>query len=1161
MGRKSKNKKSEAGGQPEQQPKENPQHQLESQQPGTSQPKQSATPQESGQKKNKQQQSAQQQELSQQQAAQQKESSKQGRPQHQPRPQQQPTRPQEQRPQQQQTQQQEQQSRPRQQQPQRQQARPQQQRPQPQQARPQHQQGPQQTWPQQQQSRPQQEHSQYQQGPQQTWPQGQQGPQQTWPQQQQSRPQQERSQYQQGPQQTWPQGQQGPQQQQSRLQQERSQSQQGPQQTWPQGQQGPQQTWPQGQQGPQQTWRQQQQNRPQQERSQYQKGQQGPQQHKTPQQHERSQYQQGPQQQKIPQQPNQPHHQQRPQQPQPQQQQRPQQQQTQPQYQQSPQQTPTRQSSVSHSSSSTSLSSAPSQNSISPGTLGIKGEAEANYLIMDLSKMPNKAYHYDVTITPDRPKKFFRNAFTQFMNTYLPGHFAGFDGVKSCYLLEMLPKPVYEGDVSIADSASRQIQFKVSIKPTDNIEVDLGSLRTYRNDRIYDKPMRALQCLEVILANACQQKGLRVGRSFFTRPNQTLDLDGGYELYTGLYQAAILGDVPYLNVDISNKSFPMALNLIDLLNVLRIDPGRSLDQRGLQSLSAHLRALKIIYSPPPSFGAAPRSYKVNEVSRESASSLSFKIDTGEKLTVQSYFASRGYKLKYPHLGCVVAGSSVKPNYLPIELCSIEPGQAIKKKDGKAQVQKMIKFAATSTDERKRKIMEKLQYFLHNNDILLQKFGIRIDNQFIKVPTRLLRAPSIEYRLGKLVDPRNGSWRNLEYLQTGMTLKKTGHKWAVIYNPSRFLRHGTLLDFSNMLFNEAKRMGINLDSEREIQETRDIVKTLEEYKRKDYDLVIVVIPNYGTSYADIKQKAELVCGLLTQCIKEQTLNRRVDNQLIGNLLLKINSKLNGSNHKISAKSHIVLDHAMFMGADVTHPSPDQRNIPSVVGVAASHDLNGASYNMQYRLQESAKEEIDDMQSISRHHLKVYFQKNNCYPNNIIYYRDGVSDGQFKKVNNFEVSAIRAVCKELRITPKITCIIVVKRHHTRFFPTKPTGDKWNNVLPGTVVDQKIVHPNETQFFMVSHQSIQGTAKPTRYNVLVDDAKFTMDELQMMTNNLCYMFPRCNRAVSYPAPAYLAHLVAARGRVYIDGPPLRRALRDEYNKRLINESFMQNTPMFFV
>lgn len=198
--------------------------------------------------------------------------------------------------------------------------------------------------------------------------------------------------------------------------------------------------------------------------------------------------------------------------------------------------------------------------------------------------------------------------------------------------------------------------------------------------------MRALQCLEVILANSCQQKSIRVGRSFFTPPNTTLDLDGGYELYTGLYQAAILGDVPYLNVDISNKSFPMALNLIEFLTkVLRVDIERSLDQRSYQNLSAHVRALKIIYSPPPSFGAAPRSYKVNEVSKEAASYLSFKIDTGEKLTVQSYFASRGYKLRYPHLNCVVAGSSVRPNYLPIELCSIEPGQAIRVSKIKRQI--------------------------------------------------------------------------------------------------------------------------------------------------------------------------------------------------------------------------------------------------------------------------------------------------------------------------------------------------------------------------------------------------------------------------------------------------------------------------------------------
>lgn len=116
--------------------------------------------------------------------------------------------------------------------------------------------------------------------------------------------------------------------------------------------------------------------------------------------------------------------------------------------------------------------------------------------------------------------------------------------------------------------------------------------------------------------------------------------------------------------------------------------------------------------------------------------------------------------------------------------------------------------------------------------------------------------------------------------------------------------------------------------------------------------------------------------------------------------------------------------------------------------------------------------------------------------------------------------------------MTCVIVVKRHHTRFFPTKPTNDRNKNVEPGTIVDQYIVHPYEQQFFLVSHQAIQGTARPTRYNVIYDEAKLDIDLLQKLTYNLCHLFPRCNRAVSYPAPAYLAHLVAFRGRVYLEG-----------------------------
>ncbi|SPP90234.1 blast:Protein argonaute-2 [Drosophila guanche] len=178
-------------------------------------------------------------------------------------------------------------------------------------------------------------------------------------------------------------------------------------------------------------------------------------------------------------------------------------------------------------------------------------------------------------------------------------------------------------------------------------------------------------------------------------------------------------------------------------------------------------------------------------------------------------------------------------------------------------------------------------------------------------------------------------------------------------------------------------------------------------------------------------------------------------------------------------------------------------------------------------------------------------------------DLVFVGQFPKIKNEELRGISAACCKMHIKPKICCVIVVKRHHTRFFPNGGPSqyNKFNNVDPGTVVDRTIVHPNEMQFFMVSHQSIQGTAKPTRYNVIENTGNLDIDLLQQLTYNLCHMFPRCNRAVSYPAPAYLAHLAAARGRVYLTGVTKFRSPKEEYEKRLIVPEFMNRNPMYFV
>ena len=51
-------------------------------------------------------------------------------------------------------------------------------------------------------------------------------------------------------------------------------------------------------------------------------------------------------------------------------------------------------------------------------------------------------------------------------------------------------------------------------------------------------------------------------------------------------------------------------------------------------------------------------------------------------------------------------------------------------------------------------------------------------------------------------------------------------------------------------------------------------------------------------------------------------------------------------------------------------------------------------------------------------------------------------------------------------------------------------------GTVVDTDVCHPFEYDFYLNSHAGIQGTSRPTHYHVIVDENKFTADQLQSLT-----------------------------------------------------------------
>lgn len=233
--------------------------------------------------------------------------------------------------------------------------------------------------------------------------------------------------------------------------------------------------------------------------------------------------------------------------------------------------------------------------------------------------------------------------------------------------------------VQVVDRHGRTVRYTLTIKETDNSEVELSSLRSYMNDKIYDKPMRALQCLEVVLAAPCHSTAIRAGRSFFKNSNdgERYELGDGYEALVGLYQSFVLGDRPFVNVDVSHKSFPIAMPMIEYLERFalrsKINPQSMLGNT--YQLINFIKGINIVYEAPASFATAPRVYKVNGLSPQPANEQKFKLDD-KTMTVSEYFRSRNYNLKYPKLHCLHVGPPAKNIYLPIELCRIEEGQAL-----------------------------------------------------------------------------------------------------------------------------------------------------------------------------------------------------------------------------------------------------------------------------------------------------------------------------------------------------------------------------------------------------------------------------------------------------------------------------------------------------
>ncbi|OOO13115.1 stem cell self-renewal protein Piwi [Aspergillus oryzae] len=544
---------------------------------------------------------------------------------------------------------------------------------------------------------------------------------------------------------------------------------------------------------------------------------------------------------------------------------------------------------------------------------------------------------------------------------------------------------------------------------------------------------------------------------------------------------------------------------------------------------------------------------------------------GAYISVADFFRQNYGTNTDPNMPVINVGTTENPSYLPVEVCEVVPGQPAKAKLSPNQTRNMLNFAVRAPPQNAASIVTTGTQLLglSPQSPTLENFGIQPDCNLITVPGRVLPAPNVYYKDASkrsqksvTVKPQFGSW-NMRSIRFSTSTNLPVWTWLVINADGSKPPFARQEDFDNVLGGfTAKLNEMGVAAQRALRgETISVNKDNYEagitaavgrLMNKKPSLILSVLPFSDADYYNcIKRACDLTYGVRNINVLADKF-RDANPQYFANVGLKVNLKLGGANQLLDAKELGLIgqNKTMLVGMDVTHPSPgSSANAPSVAGMVASVDSTLSQWPAEIRVQRSREEMIQDLSDMLKAHLKRWARSHSkAYPENIIVYRDGVSEGQYELVVQKELPLLKNACRETypasltkQGLPHISIAIVGKRHNTRFYPTKEgDADRSGNPSNGTIVDRGVTEARNWDFYLQAHTALKGTARPAHYFTVWDEIfcrqqprppyQNSADVLEALTHHMCYLFGRATKAVSICPPAYYADLVCTRARCYL-------------------------------
>ncbi|KRZ39125.1 Protein argonaute-2, partial [Trichinella pseudospiralis] len=685
-------------------------------------------------------------------------------------------------------------------------------------------------------------------------------------------------------------------------------------------------------------------------------------------------------------------------------------------------------------------------------------------------------------------------------------------------LISTTPVASDSEEVLIANNVVGVVSVSFKIGLPRKLVVDIKSLLNSSNTISFESRCNEMRRLEFITSSVIANEAQCVmNGNFFKSSFELFKIGERFELRTGVFKSLriIIGSENVnpdrwhlaLNIDVKRAPFYTPQNVVNYL----------LEEFGLSTLETKKR-----WAP-------------SEISTMQRKLIGLKVkasNTKFVWKIEDVIGKNALEEKYPYLPLV----KNKRCTFPMEILDVVPNQKVpnKKLDENA-LSSVIRLSSITPFKRKCETLEKVSDLgLLKGQRLARDTGIHHTEELMTVTARVLDSFNILH--GR--DSKNQYVSHVTRSQWDMRNKELFNtaridNWAVINFSD--VATGDLKRFLKNLICKASECGIKISSSWSVFEDKaeknphsleSLFQNLVDHK---VTYALCILPNTKDWFRGfLKYLSETKYGVITQCILKKTVIKatrdRNPDTLYFNLALKVNSKNGGVNNEVSQESDVIRTWmrpgVMFMGIDVNHPGnagikSDSKNAadlePSVIGVVANCGKSVSDYRMQCRLQSSRQEQLDSVvfKEIVLWFLEKYEKKNGVLPESLIVYRDGVSESQFKMVVSSEVKVFKSAFEQIKenYSPKLTVIVVTKRHSAKFFKTNinsHTHVQEQNIPSGTVIDTVIVSPFLYDFYLCGHHG-----------------------LLMLTYALCFTYQKCTRAVSLPSPVYHAHHVATRGK----------------------------------